>query len=150
MQRSISNKNALKPYIYASVFVVYTALSGIYLFLPPLLAILFVLFSKALKKEDAVSLLLVSFCLLIFEAQNGYVLFSTIIYFAFIYKYVIPKLNQNFSCNVCTKMATVIFVYIGFFIFHLLLSNIFLFPLPNINYYIIYYIVIEFFIVSIL
>lgn len=150
MQRSISNKNSLTPYIYAVVFIVYTALSGIYLFLPPLLAILFVLFSQALKKEDVTSLFLVSFCLLLFEAENGYVLFSTIIYFTFIYKYLIPKLIQNISCNACIKIATVIFVYIGFFLFHLLLSNIFLLPTPNIDYHVIYYMVIEFFIMSIL
>jgi hypothetical protein len=150
MQRSISNKNTLMPYIYTLAFIIYTALTGIYLFLPPLLAILFLFFSRALKKEDALLLILVSLCLITFEAQNGYVLFSTIIYFAFIYKYVIPKLTQNFNCNICVKMATVIFVYIGFFVFHQLLSNIFLFPLPNINYYIIYYILIEFFIMSIL
>ncbi len=150
MQRSISNKNSLTPYIYAVVFIVYTALSGIYLFLPPLLAILFVLFSQALKKEDVTSLFLVFFCLLLFEAENGYVLFSTIIYFTFIYKYLIPKLIQNISCNACIKIATVIFVYIGFFLFNLLLSNIFLLPTPNIDYHVIYYMVIEFFIMSIL
>ncbi|MEK6658050.1 MAG: hypothetical protein AABY36_00035 [Campylobacterota bacterium] len=125
-------------------------MSGIYLFLPPLLAILFVLFSQALKKEDVTSLFLVFFCLLLFEAENGYVLFSTIIYFTFIYKYLIPKLIQNISCNACIKIATVIFVYIGFFLFNLLLSNIFLLPTPNIDYHVIYYMVIEFFIMSIL
>ncbi|MDD5400168.1 MAG: hypothetical protein PHQ93_03150 [Sulfurimonas sp.] len=150
MQRSISNKNSLTPYIYAVVFVIYTALSGIYLFLPPLLAILFILFSKALKEENAISLFLIFFCLLLFEAQNGYVLFSTIIYFTFIYKYLIPKLIQIISCNACIKIATVIFVYIGFFVFHLLLSKIFLLPAPSIDYHVIYYMVIEFFIMSIL
>jgi len=150
MQRSISNKNSLTPYVYAVVFIVYTALSGVYLFLPPLLAILFVLFSQALKKEDVLSLFLVSFCLLLFEAENGYVLFSTIIYFTFIYKYFMPKLIQNISCNACVKIATVIFVYIGFFVFNLLLSNIFLLPTPSIDYHVIYYMVIEFFIMSIL
>jgi hypothetical protein len=150
MQRSISNKNTLRPYIYTALFVVYTALSGIYLFIPPLLAILFIIFSQALKKESSVLLILVSFCLIVFEAQNGYVLFSTIIYFTFLYKYIIPKLTQNFNCNICVKVSTVLFVYIGFFVFHMILSNVFMFPLPNINYYIIYYIVIEFFIMSIL
>lgn len=150
MQRSISYKNPLTPFLYVVLFFLYTALSGIYLFLPPLLAILFVLFSKALKQNNSIHILLISFCLLLFEAENGYVLFTSIIYFAIIYKYVIPKITQSISCNACIKFITVVLVYIGFFLFHSLLSNIFLLPIPSINYYVIYYIVIEFFIVSIL
>lgn len=150
MQRSISHKNSLAPYIYTCVFIFYTALSGIYLFLPPLLAVLFILFSQSLKKEDTVSLFLIFLSLLFFEAQNGYVLFSTVIYFVIIYKYALPKLTQIFNCRACVKMAAVVLAYGGFFIFHSILSNIFLFPLPNISYFVIYYIIIEFFIVSIL
>jgi hypothetical protein len=41
-------------------------------------------------------------------------------------------------------------VYLGFFLFNSILSNVFLFPMPSISYYIIYYIIIEFLIVSIL
>lgn len=150
MQRSISYKNPLTPYIYTCVFIFYTALSGIYLFLPPLLAVLFILLSHALKKEDSVSIFLIFLSLLFFEAQNGYVLFSTIIYFVIIYKYILPKLTQVFNCKACVKMVTVILVYIGFFIFYSFLSNIFLFASPNISYFVIYYMAIEFLIVSIL
>jgi len=150
MQRSISHKNSVTPFIYVGVFFIYTALTGIYQVIPPLFAVLFILFSRALKREDTFFLLLVLFCLLLFEAENGYVLFSTIIYFVVIYKYVIPKITQNFSCNSCVNITTVLLVYLGFFVFHSIMSNIFLLPMPSMNYYIIYYIVIEFFIVSIL
>lgn len=150
MQRSISYKNPLTPYIYTCIFIFYTALSGIYLFLPPLLAVLFILFSHALKKEDSISIFLVLLSLLFFEAQNGFVLFSTLIYFVIVYKYILPRLIQIFNCKACVKMVTVILVYIGFFIFHSFLSSIFLFPSPSITYFVIYYMVIEFLIVSIL
>jgi len=150
MQRSISNKNSVTPFIYVVLFFIYTALSGIYQVIPPLFAVLFILFSRALKHEDTFFLFLISFCLLFFEAENGYVLFSTIIYFVIIYKYVIPKITQNFSCNSCIKITTVLVIYLGFFVFHSIMSNIFLLPMPSMNYYVIYYIIIEFFIVSIL
>jgi hypothetical protein len=150
MQRSLSHKNSLTPLLYAALFIIYTALSGIYLFLPPFFAILYVLFSKALMQEDVISLTLVSFCLLFFEAQNSYMLFSTIIYFSLIHKYVVPKIKQNFSCNLCVKFAIVLLVYIGFFLFNLLLANIFLLPMPSINYYVIYYIAVEFLILNLL
>ena len=150
MQRSISHKNSIAPFVYVAIFILYTALSGVYLFLPPLLAVLFVLFSKAIENEDSIAIILVSLCLVVFEAENNYVLFSTIIYFSILYKYIMPKINKNFSCNSCIKLSIALFSYLGFFLFHSLLSNVFLLPMPSINYYIIYYIVIEFFIVSIL
>ncbi|MFA5453802.1 MAG: hypothetical protein WC272_00620 [Sulfurimonas sp.] len=150
MQRSISYKNPVTPYLYVVIFIIYTALSGVYLFLPPLFAVLFIFFSKALTKGDSVSLFLIFFCLLLFEAENGYALFSTVIYFAIIYRYVMPKITQNLGCNECIKLLTVIIIYIGFFIFHSILSNIFLLPTPSINYYVIYYIAVEFLIMSIL
>ncbi|WP_246032242.1 hypothetical protein [Sulfurimonas crateris] len=150
MQRSISHQNSLTPLLYAALFVIYTAISGIYLLLPPLFAILYLLFSKALKQEDVVLLSLVAVCLLFFEAQNSYMLFSAIIYFALIHRYVIPKIKQNFNCNLCVNLSIVILVYIGFFLFCSLLSNIFLLPMPSINYYVLYYMAIEFIILSLI
>ncbi len=150
MQRSITHQKPLALFAYIFFFVIYESLSSIYLFLPPLLAVLFVLFAKALKSNNTVSVLLVSFCLVVFEAENGYLLFSTIIYFAIIYKFIMPQLNKNFSCNSCINISYVLLAYLGYYLFCVLLANIFMLPMPSINYYIIYYIVIEFFIVSIL
>jgi len=150
MQRSISHQKPLTPIIYIVLFVLYGSLSSIYPILPPLFAILFVLFTKALERKDTAYIILVSFCLVIFEANYGYILFSSILYFYLVYKFIMPKIIQNFSCTSCIKISYVLFAYIGYFLFLTLISNIFLFELPEINYYIIYYIVIEFFIVSLL
>ena len=150
MQRSISNQNSLAPYIYVILFIAYESLSSIYLFLPPLFAVLFVLFISAIKREDGIAIFLVSFCLIIYESQMGFPLFSSIIYFGLIYKFVIPKLKKNFGCASCIKVAYVLLAYFGFYLFLALLANVFLLPMPAINYYIMYYIIIEFFIVSIL
>ncbi len=150
MQRSISHQKPLIPFIYIILFVIYGSLSSIYLFLPPLLAVLFVLFSEAIRREDLLMLLSVSVCLLMFEANKGYMLFSSIVYFALVYKFVMPKIIQNFSCASCIKISYVLLAYLGYYIYLLLISNIFLLPAPEINFYIIYYIVIEFFLVSLL
>ena len=150
MQRSILNKNPLTNLIYLLLFVMYESLSSIYLFLPPLLAVLFILFTKAIKEKDTVPLFFIGFLLLIFEADKGYIAFSSIIYFTLVYKIIIPKLKKSFSCSSCLKISYVLLAYIGFYIFSLFLSTIFLIPIPEFNYYIIYYIVIEFFIVSLL
>ncbi len=150
MQRSITHKKPIEKIFYILLFLVYESLSSIYLFLPPLFAVLFILFIKALKDEDMLSLAFISLCLIIFEIDKGYVIFSSIIYFAFIYKFVMPKIVQNINCTSCINILYVITVYIGFFLFATLISSIFLTPMPDINYYIVYYIVIEFFIVSLL
>jgi hypothetical protein len=150
MQRSISNQKPIVPFFYIVLYVIYSSLASIYPFLPPLLAVLFVLFSQALKRDDTLAILLISFCLLVFEANYGYILFSSIIYFYLQYKFIMPKIVKNFSCNICLKIAYVLFTYLGYFAFLTLISNIFLFESPELNFYVIYYMIIEFFIVSIL
>lgn len=150
MQRSITYNQPLVLFFYLVLFVIYSSLSSIYPILPPLFALLFVLFSKALDRGDTLFVLLVSFCLIIYEANFSYILFSSIIYFYLAKKIIMPKIEQSFSCSSCIKMAYVLFAYLGYFFFLTLLSNIFLLNTPEINYYIIYYIVLEFFIVSLL
>ncbi len=151
MQRSIPHKKSLTDsFVYIILFIVYESLSSIYLFLPPLFGVLFVLLVNALNKNDNVTFLFVSFCLLIFEVDKGYAIFSSIVYLLFVYKFILPRIIQNFSCYSCIKISYVVLAYIGFYLFNLLLANIFLLPIPDISYYIVYYIVIEFFIVSIL
>ena len=150
MQRSISSQKTLAPFLYVVLFGVYISLSSIYLFLPPMLSVLYIYFSRSIKKQDSIAIFLVSLCLVIFEAEKGYILFSTIIYFTIMYKFIMPRISQNFSCVSCIKISSVVLSYIGFYLFSLLLSNVFLLPTPNISYYIIYYIVIEFLIVSVI
>ena len=150
MQRSISHQKPIVPFLYIIFFVLYESLGSIYLFLPPLLAVLYIFFSKALDNNDTYSLFLVVLCLIVFEANYGFILLSSVIYFYVLYKLIMPKIVQGFSCTTCIRAATVVLVYFGYFLFLTLLSNIFLLPQPSINYYIIYYIVIEFFLVSLL
>jgi hypothetical protein len=150
MQRNLTYKRPLAPLLYFALFVVYSSLSSIYLTLPPLLAVLFVLYSNAIKNKNFLYIMLISFCLVLFEANYGYLLFSTIIYFTLVYKFIIPKIIQNFSCNSCVKISYVLVAYLGYYLFLIILSKIFLLPPPSINYYIVYYIIIEFFFVSLL
>lgn len=150
MQRSITNQKSLSPFIYVALFVLYESLSTIYLFLPPLLGVLFFLFIKAFRREDLLSIILVVFSIVVYESEKGYLLFSAIIYFALVLKYILPKIEQNFNCKVCIRASIIVLAYIGFYLFSSILSTIFLMPMPSISYYVVYYMVIEFLIVSIL
>ncbi len=151
MQRSITNKKSIKNYfIYTILFVVYESLSSIYLFLPPLFGVLFVLLINAIDKNDTIAVIFIAFCLVVFESQMGYILFSSIIYLLLIYKFILPKIIQNFNCYSCIKVSYILLAYFGFYMFNSFFANVFLLPIPTINYYIVYYIVIEFLIVSLL
>jgi len=150
MQRSIINKNPLGAIVYLLLFFFYESLSSIYLFLPPLLAVLLVLFLKAMKDNDFYFVLYIGLYLIIFEADKGYIAFSSIFYFIFVYKFIEPKLVQNFNCSFCIKISYVLLAYLGFYLFTLLLSKIFISVTPELDYYLIYYLVIEFFLVSLL
>lgn len=150
MQRSISHQKPVIPFLAIILFVLYDSLGSIYPFLPPLLAVLYVLFSRALDNDDILSVFVIVLCLVVFEANYGYILFSSVVYFYILYKFIMPKVIQNFSCATCIRALTVLLIYFGYFFFLSLLSNIFLLPQPSINYYIVYYIVIEFFLVSLL
>ena len=151
MQRSLSNQKPIKSsLIYTVLFVVYESLSSIYLFLPPLFGVLFVLLISALNKNDTIGIIFIAFCLVIFEAEHSYILFSSIIFLLVAYKFILPKVIQSFNCFACIKFSYVLIAYIGFYMFNMLISSIFLVDLPQARYYILYYIVIEFFIVSLL
>ena len=150
MQRSISDQKPIVPFVYIALYVLYSSLGSIYLILPPLLAVLYVLFSKAMDRKDYIAVTLISFCLLVFEANYGYMLFSSIIYFYIQYKLIMPKIKQTISCSVCIKVAYILFSYLGYFLFLTLIANIFLLESPEINLYVLYYMFIEFFIVSLL
>jgi len=150
MQRSISHQKPVILFLYIILFVLYDSLGSIYPFLPPLLALLYVLFSRALNNNDTVSIFLIVLCLVVFEANYGYIFLSSVVYFYIVYKFIMPKIIQNSSCAICIRAITVILIYLGFFLFLTLLSKIFLLPQPSINYYIIYYMLIEFFLVSLL
>jgi hypothetical protein len=113
-------------------------------------AVLLMFFMRALDAKNPLYIAIISLCLVVFEANNGYTLFSSILYFYILYKFFLPKISQNFSCAVCLKISYLILSYLGYFLFLLLWSSIFLLPAPEISYYIVYYIVIEFFFVSLL
>jgi len=151
MRRSFTYQGVIGPLVYTVLYILYSSLSSIYLFLPPLFSLLFFLFVHSLRREHLLSLVFISFALLVFEANYGEVFFSTIFYFYIATKFLLPKIEQSFNCYSCIRILYVLLAYIGYFLFLLLISQIFLLPIEvHISYYMLYYIIIEFFLVSLL
>ena len=149
MQRNITYQKYLNIVIVLAIFLVYESLSNIYIFLPPFLAVMFVIFINAIKKHDSVILFATSFALMFFEAQKGYVLFSSIVYFTLVYKLLILKMDKYIQCVACTKIIMVLLAYVGYYFFSYTLAQTFLLNEPEFSWYVIYYIAVEFFLLLI-
>jgi len=150
MQRSITYPFYIKAIALFLLFVIYESMSSIYLFLPPLLGVIFFYFIRALDKQDIALLLLVVTLALVYEAEKGYLLLSSLVYFSFTYKFIIPKLRQVIECHRCMDFLYIILAYIGFWLFTLLMQKIFWIELASMDWSVVWYILAEFMIVGLL
>ncbi len=150
MQRNLTYQTALLGFSYFIAYLIYLSMSSIYLLLPPLLGVLFWHYQRSLKQHNFGYLLLVTSMLLTFEVEKGFLLFSGVIYFALFHHFIVPRLKQYINCTGCLNLIYIAMIYLGYLLFIVLVHQIFWLPLPSIDWYIVYYIVIEFLIVSIL
>ncbi|MEA3373559.1 MAG: hypothetical protein U9Q62_07705 [Campylobacterota bacterium] len=148
MQRNLTYQTALLGLSYVIAYLIYISMSSIYLFLPPLLGVLFWHYRKALRQQNFSYLLMIVAMLLILEVEKGFLLFSSVVYLGLFQYIVVPKLQQYINCRGCLNFIYVALLYLGYLLFSWLIHQVFWMPLPSIDWYIVYYIVIEFLIVS--
>ena len=147
MQRSFTYQKILKGLGIAIVFGLYQSLSSIYLLLPPLFGVLFFYFVHSLKKENLPALVLIIILLLIFEAEKDFLLFSSLVYFTFVYRFVIPRLKIMISCKICLKAILMLLAYPGFIVYSIILNQVLWVEVPTADWHIVYYMFLEFFMV---
>ena len=150
MQRNSTYPFALKGFSLFLLYLLYESLGNIYLFLPPLFGVLFFYFIRALDRQDVSLLLLVMAMLLLYEADKGYLFFSSLVYFAFVYKFLRPKLLQMIECKRCILFIYIVAAYIGFWLFTLLLQQVLWMEMPTLDWHVLWYIIFEFFVVTLL
>lgn len=149
MQRSIPYKNSLSDLLWIAVFGIYIALSSIYLFFPPMLAVLGFLYYLALRRSDLFSLVVASIMLLMFEAEKGYWFGSSIVYFTLITQYLMPKIEQTVQSKIGIKGIFVLFSYFGYPFFLGMVNSVLILPLPSMDWHVIFYMAIEFALIAI-
>ncbi|MDA3946182.1 MAG: hypothetical protein PF439_05840 [Helicobacteraceae bacterium] len=132
------------------IYLIYESLSNIYLSLPPLFGVLFFYFIRSLDKQDISLLLLVVALLLVYEADKGYLFLSSLVYFSFVYKFVLPRLEQSIECKRCLHFIYILLAYIGFWLFSLLLQQVLWFEFSTIDWHVVWYIFFEFLLVGLL
>ena len=150
MQRSITYPFYIKAIPLFLLYLVYESISTIYLLLPPLFGVLFFYFIRSLNKQDTSLLLLIVLLSLVYEADKGYLFLSSLVYFSFVYKFILPKLEQVIECKRCLHLIYMVLAYIGFWLFSLLLQQIFWLELATLDWYVIWYILFEFLLVGLL
>ena len=150
MQRSLTYQEGVNLFFVLLAYIVYESMTTLYLLLPPLFAILYIYFERSIKDENYLLLTFVVIMLLFFEADHGYMLFSSIIYFTLIQRYILPLLRTAITCELCIKGVIIFLVYLGYYLFSLLISYFFWTTTPDIDSYTIYYMVLEFIIISLL
>ena len=148
MQRSLPYQDALTRILFVGLYLVYISLSSMYLLMPPLLAILFFGFYKALNRYDLAALVPMVVMLLVFEAEKGFWFGSTVLFFSIVVRYFLPKIEQIVQCRLCMAAIFVGFAYPGYWIFVWSFNNIMMIPLPTLDWHILLYMVIEFLILA--
>lgn len=144
MQRTFTYQNVISRLFLVVLFIGYISLSSIYLLMPPLLAILFFAYYNALTKHDLFGLIIIILMLLVLEAEKGFWFGSTIVFFTLLSSYLLPKVEQVIRCKVCMAAIFVTLAYPSYWIFIWFINQLFLLPIPSIDWHIALYMIIEF------
>ncbi|MFZ2968152.1 MAG: hypothetical protein WA080_03750 [Sulfuricurvum sp.] len=150
MQRSISYQNTLSDFLWIIAFCLYSPLTSIYLFLPPMLAVMGYLFYRAFLRNDLYGVVIFSIMLLMIEAEKGYWFGSSIVFFTLVSRYVMPYLEQTFRCKLCIKGIFVLLSYLLFWVVLMLFNGVFLVESPILDWHAFLYMTIEFFVMIVL
>lgn len=150
MQRSRADQNPLIWLLAVLTFTVYEALAMRYLFLPPMFGVLFFLFVRTLERRQNIAFSAVVVMLLIAESAKGYLLLSTLFFYTLSYIIVLPRFKSAVSCTLCLNAFIAVYAYAGYYIFTLLFANMFALPVPHMDYRVLFYIAIEFFLIGLL
>lgn len=149
MQRSITYQSALITILTVGVFSIYSALGSIYLFLPPMLCVVGFLLYRSLVRYELFYFFVYSVMLLMIEAEKGYWFGSSVVFFIVLTYYLLPYLEKNIQCDLCIKGIFVLSSYIPFWIIMTIIAKIFLLEAPDIDWHVLIYMAIEFFVIAV-
>lgn|GEM_PF-1236593 len=141
LQRKIYDKDYLTlSLIWLGLFI-WGALTKLFPYMPPLFGFLLA-GAMVLKAREYTIGVLVYF--LFFEADRGYFLFSTWLYFYFHTRYLMPLVASIVDCKKCLFVLSIVFGYMLYYLMLFLLGSTFLEHTSYYNQYpVLIYILIE-------
>ncbi len=149
MQRSFPYKKNITYTLIFLVALIYESISSIYIYIPPLFGLAFIIFLKAFEREDMLALFYIFIYLIMFELNRGFLPFTSIIFFLFSIYVVVPKIKSYINCYKCILHYMVFYAYFGFFILTKIIEILFNIDVPNMSIAILFYAILEFIIVVI-
>lgn len=150
LQRNFPYKKTLVTSLFFFVLVVYESFGTIYPIIPPLFGLMFLLFVESIEKKKSYLTLFVFCYLIIFEANNGFLMLSCFIFFVLSYIFLYARLRKLIKSQWGLRIFFVAFVYLGYAFFNSLLGLIFGLESITITPYLFYYIFVESLLVLIL
>jgi len=141
LRRNRNDYQPLAVFGYFLLFIAYEAMSTIYPYLPPLFGVMLTLL--LLRPEEKVYFFVLPY-LLFFEADHGYLIFSTWA-FAFLFlRFIMPTIQEKIICVRCIHVIAVAIAYSGYYAFAALGDFIIHNGTLDVNYWmILFYIAIE-------
>lgn len=144
MRRNITDSELISRAATLVAIFCYEAISTIYLYMPPLLGIMFLLFIESNEKNNIILRVTVLVYLILFESDRGFLMLSAVTFFILSYAVVVDVVKKYISCQKCLHMIFIFYAYFGYWLFLLLLSFVFDTTIhPEISYIILYYAIIE-------
>lgn len=145
MPRQTILVDIISSVFYSLIYVVYIALSDIYIYFPPLVGILFIIFYKNVNKKNIIKILAVIFCILFYELDKLLVIGVMPFVFLITAYFIIIKLEEVVSANALLISLYVIILYAMYVFFLLLLRVMFDVGLPSFNNIFIFFILADIF-----
>ncbi|PAF46618.1 hypothetical protein BKH46_06505 [Helicobacter sp. 12S02634-8] len=120
LRRNSTFKETLKALTLLVSFGIYTCLNDIFLFLPPMIGVLFILYAHASKKNQWIKVLAIVACLIFFELDHNKPAGILPIVFVIANWLVVKKFRLLFEENIFFVFVYVPLIYfIYFFVLYL-------------------------------
>lgn len=108
LKNSDTHRDIIKAFIFCMLFLAWTILNRVFLFLPPMLGMLFIIFMNVYQQKNSTFIFAIVICLVIFESENQLPLGILSIIFLVLNHLITKKFNLIFGQN-----PLFIFLYIG-------------------------------------
>ena len=147
MRRNSLDKKNLRVILFLIFTLIYVVMSDVYYVLPPLFGVAFVYgLENYEKKYFNIFYFFIPF-MLFFEANKGLPLFSTLLFFALSFVFILPFIRKYFGYTRALIPLFIAYAYFGYFGFLYLLGSIFDYHTFDFSYMLVYYAVFEMFLV---
>ena len=116
MQRDIFNQKTLRLLLIIFAVVIYASLGAIFPLFPPLIGVVYILWTEAVEEKDYIVAFLLIVYTVVFESIWGLPLYFLMITMLFMYIVVEPKIYHVLLANIFLKLIRVAIFDISYFI----------------------------------